>query len=154
MLRMKATAGTGQEPKSSQPPPRLLIVAADQVELYDAIKQALTGDKGVEVVVDRRVGKRPPVVAMPNRAVDPRETERVQAELQQRGWAVARRKAHAQRCPRCLSSAVERTKPRLLVGLALRALRLRRYRCQPCRYRFFRHANGAAVVVPEVTDTP
>jgi predicted Zn-ribbon and HTH transcriptional regulator len=129
-------AGTEPQSKSS-PPPRLLIVAANQDELYDAIKQALNTEVGVEVVVDRRVGKRPPIVAIPNRAADPRESERVQEELLQRGWALARRKAQAHRCPRCLSSSVERMKPRLLVGLVLRVLRLRRYRCQPCRHRFF-----------------
>jgi hypothetical protein len=129
-------AGTGQESKSSQPPPRLLIVAANQDDLYGAIKQALTTDNGIEVVVDRRVGKRPPVVAIPNRSVDSREAERVQEELLQRGWAVARRKAQAHRCPRCRSSSVERMKPRLLTSLVLSALGLRRYRCQPCRHRF------------------
>jgi hypothetical protein len=129
-------AATRQGSKSSPPPPRLLIVAANQDELYDAIKQALTTDNGVEVVVDRRVGKRPPVVAIPKRAADPRETERVQEELLQRGWAVARRKAEAHRCPRCRSSAVERAKPHLLVGLVLQALGLRRYRCQRCKHRF------------------
>jgi hypothetical protein len=130
-------ARTGPEWKSAQPPPRLLIVAANQDQLYDAIKQALNTDNGVEVVVDRRVGKRPPVVAIPNRGVDPRETQRVQEELLQRGWAVARRKAQDHRCPRCLSSSVERVNPHLLVGLALRVFGLRRYRCQPCRHRFY-----------------
>jgi len=60
-------AGTHEGSKSTQPP-RLLIVAAKENELYDAIKQALNADHGVEVVVDRRVGTRPPVVAIPNRA--------------------------------------------------------------------------------------
>jgi hypothetical protein len=129
-------AGAKQESKSSQPSPRLLIVAANQDELYDAIKQALRTDDGVEIVVDRRVGKRAPVVAIPRRTADPRESERVQEELLQRGWAVARRKAQAHRCPRCRSSAVERVKPNLLVGVVLRALGLRRYRCQPCKHRF------------------
>lgn len=53
--------------KTGQPQPRLLIVAANQDDLYDAIKQALASDTGVEVVVDRRVGELPPVVALPNR---------------------------------------------------------------------------------------
>jgi hypothetical protein len=136
MLGMRATARTEPASKSAQPP-RLLIVAAHQNALYDAIKQALHADNGVEVVVDRRVGKRPPVVAIPNRAVDPGETDRVQAELLQRGWAVARRRAQGHRCPRCLSSPVERVKPGLFGGVVLRALGLRRYRCLPCRYRFF-----------------
>jgi len=135
VLRMKAMAGRGEESKE-QSPPRLLIVAANQDDLYDAIRQALTTDTGVEVVVDRRVGKLPPVVAIPNRVADRRETERVQEELLQRGWAVARRKAQAHRCPRCRSSSVERLKPRFL-GVVLRALGLRRYRCQPCKHRFF-----------------
>jgi hypothetical protein len=125
-----------REPNSA-PPPRLLIVAAHQDGLYDAIKQALTTDQGVEVVVDRRVGRRPPVVAIPNRAVDAEEAARVQEELLQRGWAVARRKAPSQRCPRCRSSSVQRRTPRLLAGLILRTLGLRRYRCQPCRRQFF-----------------
>jgi len=130
-------AGSAQgSDKRDQPQPRLLIVAANQDDLYDAIKQALTADKRVEVVVDRRVGDKPPVVALPNRAVDRRDTERVQEELLQRGWAVARRKAQAHRCPRCRSSSVERLRPRLLGGL-LWMLGLRRYRCQPCKHTFF-----------------
>lgn len=136
MLGMKAMARTDQASKSL-PPPRLLIVAAHQNELYDAIKQALNADNGVEVVVDRRVGRRPPVVAIPNRLVDPRETERVQAELLQRGWAVARRTSPVHRCPRCLASPVEPVKPGLFGGIVLRVLGLRRYRCLPCRHRFF-----------------
>jgi len=123
--------------RTEPPPPRLLIVAANQDDLYDAIKQALTSDTGVEVVVDRRVDKLSPVVALPNRGTDKREADRVQEELLQRGWAVARRKAQAHRCPRCRSSSVERMKPRLLKALVLRMLGLRRYRCQPCKHQFF-----------------
>lgn len=130
-------AGTAPDSNNSHSPPRLLIVAANQDELYDAIKHALTADKGVEVVVDRRTGKLPPVVAIPNRVVDKRETERVQEELLQRGWAVARRKAQAHRCPRCRSSSVDRLKPPFLGAVLLWALGLRRYRCQPCKQRFF-----------------
>jgi hypothetical protein len=138
MVRVEAMVGKDQESQRGEPtPPRLLIVAANQDDLYEAIKQALTTDKGVEVVVDRRVGQKPPVVAIPNRVADRRETERVQEELLQRGWAVARRRAEAHRCPRCRSSSVERIKPRLLGGLVLWALGLRRYRCQPCKHRFF-----------------
>lgn len=131
-------AENGQGSNSAEPPPpRLLIVAPNQDDLYDAIKEALTTDQGVEVVVDRRVGNHPPVVAIPNRVADRRETERVQDDLLQRGWAVARRKAQGHRCPRCRSSSVERLKPRLLGGLVLRVLGLRRYRCRPCKHRFF-----------------
>lgn len=130
-------AESGQGSNSAEPPPpRLLIVAPNQDDLYDAIKEALTTDQGVEVVVDRRVGKQPPVVTIPKRVADRRETERLQEELLQRGWAVARRKSPAHRCPRCRSSSVERLKPRLLDGLVLWALGLRRYRCQPCKHRF------------------
>jgi predicted Zn-ribbon and HTH transcriptional regulator len=139
--------GKEQEPKSAEPP-RLLIVAANQEDLYEAIKQALTTDKGVEVVVDRRVGLKPPVVAIPNRVADQRETERVQQELLQRGWAVARRRAEAHRCPRCRSSSVERLKPRAVGGLVLRLLGLRRYRCQPCKHKFFDKPLGQASSYP------
>lgn len=128
--------GRAQESSSAQPQPRLLIVAANQDDLYDAIKQALTTDKGVEVVVDRRVGKLPPVGVVPKRVADNR-AERVQEELLQRGWAVAWRKAQAHRCPRCRSSSVEQLKPPFFGGLVLWALGLRRYRCQPCKHRFF-----------------
>lgn len=131
-------AGSGQRAdKTGQPQPRLLIVAANQDDLYDAIKQALASDPGVEVVVDRRVGELPPVVAHPNRGTDKREADRVQEELLQRGWAVARRKAQAHRCPRCRSLSVERMKPPLLGAFVLRMLGLRRYRCQPCTHQFF-----------------
>jgi hypothetical protein len=139
VLRIKVMAGSAREansPEERRPPP-LLIVAPNQDDLYDAIKQALTPGNGVEVVVDRRVGKQPAVVAIPKRGADRRESERVQEELLQRGWAVARRKAPAHRCPRCRSSSVQRVQPRLLGGLILRVLGLRRYHCQPCRHSFF-----------------
>lgn len=129
-------AGSGEESKSAEPAPRLLIVAANQDDLYNAIKQALTTDEGVEVVVDRRIGKHPPVVAIPNRVADRRESERLQEELLQRGWAVARRKAQAHRCLRCRSSSIERLYPGGLVGLLLRALALQRFCCQVCKHRF------------------
>ena len=129
-------AGSGEGSKSGEPPPRLLIVAANQDDLYDAIKQALTADAGVEVVVDRRIGQHPPVVAIPNRVADRRESERLQEELLQRGWAVARRRTRAHRCPRCRASSIERLHPTGLVGLLLRALALQRHRCQVCKHRF------------------
>jgi hypothetical protein len=132
---IKPIAPPGNAPGST-PAPRLVIVAGHQHALYGAIKQALHGDDGVEVVVDRRVGTRPPVVAIPNRAVDLRETERVQEELLQRGWAVARRAAPRRRCPRCGSGVVAPVTPGPFGGLILAALGRRRYRCERCRQRF------------------
>ena len=136
-------AGSEEGSKSAEPAPRLLIVAANQDDLYDAIKQALTTDDGVEVVVDRRVGKQPPVVAIPNRVTDRRESERLQEELLQRGWAVARRRTQAHRCRRCRSSSIERLQPSGLVGLLLRALALQRYRCQVCKHRFLERLSAS-----------
>jgi len=136
-------AGSGEESKSAAPAPRLLIVAANQDALYDAIKQALTTDEGVEVVVDRRVGKHPPVVAIPNRVADRRESERLQEEFLQRGWAVARRKTQAHRCPRCRSSSIERRHPSGLVSLLLRVFALQRYRCQVCKHRFLERLSAS-----------
>lgn len=136
-------AGSGEGSKSAEPARRLLIVAANQDDLYDAIKQALTTTDGVEVVVDRRVGKQPPVVAIPNRVADRRESERLQEELLQRGWAVARRRTEARRCARCRSSSIERLQPGGLIGLLLRTLALQRYRCQVCKHRFLERVSAS-----------
>jgi hypothetical protein len=123
---------------STVPPPRLLIVAANHDQLYDAIKQALTNDPDVEVLVDRRAPQSRPIGTspLPSRLADRREPSRDSADVLQRGWSVAKRKALAHRCPACRSSAVERLKPPIVVAALLWALGLRRYRCQPCKRRF------------------
>lgn len=134
---------------SSVPAPRLLIVAANHDELYDAIKQALTSDHDVEVVVDRRAARRPlQGTSLPSRLpsrLERREESGDSADVLQRGWSVAKRKALAHRCPACRSSSVERLQPSLVVAAVLWALGLRRYRCQPCHQRFYdRPLNGGS----------
>jgi len=136
---------------SAVPPPRLVIVAPNHDELYEAIKQALTNDPDVEVFFDRRAAESPfrgtsPLPSrLPSRLAERREESGDSADLLQRGWSLAKRKALAHRCPACRSSSVERLQPPVVVAAVLWALGLRRYRCQPCRQRFYdRPLNGGS----------
>ena len=71
----------------------LFIVSQARREFYDALRVVLGQEKGVEVILDRRVVKRrrhdaPP--AMERRRYGRRGRRLEDAEMQARGWTVVR----------------------------------------------------------------
>jgi hypothetical protein len=93
LLEFLSRGGEARDPTAAH---AVLVVAADQVDLYESLARGFTGVSGIEVVLDRRrTDRRQRVRAA---AVERRKTERrrsatVDRELQVRGFAVARRRS-------------------------------------------------------------
>jgi hypothetical protein len=71
----------------------LFIVAQERRDLYEALRTVLASEKGVEVILDRRVVKRrhreePP--AAERRRFGRRGRSPEEAEIHARGWTVVR----------------------------------------------------------------
>jgi hypothetical protein len=71
----------------------IFIVAQDRRELYESLRKVLVNEKGVDVVLDRRVVKRrrreePP--AAERRRFGRRARSLEDAEVHARGWTVVR----------------------------------------------------------------
>lgn len=71
----------------------LFIVAEERRELYEALRKTLANEKGVDVILDRRVVKRrkrdePP--AAERRRFGRRARSLEEAEVHTRGWTVVR----------------------------------------------------------------
>ncbi len=71
----------------------LFIVGQERRELYDALRQVLANEKGVDVILDRRIVKRrqreePP--SAERRRFGRRARSLEEAEVRTRGWTVIR----------------------------------------------------------------
>jgi hypothetical protein len=84
-------------PKSAQR--RLIfIVSRQRIDLYDALRKALSGEPDCEVIIDRRAGERrtaerrgnTTAAAKDRRARQRRERIPVDSEIRECGWAVVK----------------------------------------------------------------
>ena len=73
----------------------LFIVSPRRPDLYEGFKHLLDAERGVEIVIDRRLGPRrriemPPPLAAERRRLDRRRREQVDEEIEDYGWSVVR----------------------------------------------------------------
>lgn len=146
---------------------KLCIVARNEPRLHEDLVERFSRDEGVEVIIDRRVGKRrrQDVPTLERRQVDGRRRHSIHAQLRTVGHALVEvdaapealegptpaaivgtppsavtddaRRFH--RCPSCLRGSVIRDarSNRRLERALLRLIRRRAYVCLDCGSRFY-----------------
>lgn len=73
----------------------LFIVSPRRPDLYEGFKRLLDAERGVEIVIDRRVGPRrriemPPPLAGERRRSDRRQRAQLDEEIEAYGWSVVK----------------------------------------------------------------